>query len=115
MFTLEITAQTKEELLQGVKAFLGEETPKPAPAPPVAAAPSPPVAAPAVAPPVATAPTYSLDQIMQAGSQLITTNQAMLTPLNELLRKYGARTVSDLKTEQLSAFATEMRGLGASL
>lgn len=102
MFKLEITAQTKEELLQGVKAFLGEEAPQPIPAP-------------APAPPVATAPTYSLDQIMQAGSQLIASNQAMLTPLNELLQKYGARTVSDLKTEQLSAFATEMRGLGASL
>ena len=95
----------------------------PAPAP-VAAAPvsgpqavlpgSTPAAAP-IAAPVAPAPTYTVEQIGKAGADLATQAPGKMPELLALLQKYGARAITELKPEQLGAFATELRGLGAKL
>lgn len=91
----------------------------PAPAP-VAAAPvagpqvTPPGNAPAVAP-VAAAPAYTVEQIGKAGADLVSQDAAKMPELLALLQKYGAQAVTQLKPEQLGAFATELRGLGAKL
>lgn len=96
-----------------------------APAPvPVAAAPvsgsqaalpgSVPAAAP-IAAPVAPAPTYTVEQIGKAGADLTTQAPGKMPELLALLQKYGARAITELKPEQLGAFATELRGLGAKL
>ena len=101
-------------------------TPTPAPAPvnpapaPVAAAPvagpqvTPPGNAPAVAP-VAAAPTYTVEQIGKAGADLVSQDAAKMPELLALLQKYGVQAITQLKPEQLGAFATELRGLGAKL
>jgi len=91
----------------------------PAPAP-VAAAPvagpqvTPPGNAPAVAP-VAAAPTYTVEQIGKAGADLVSQDAAKMPELLALLQKYGVQAITQLKPEQLGAFATELRGLGAKL
>ena len=108
--------------------------PAPAPAPvaaPVAPAPAPvaaapvsgpqatlPGSAPAAAPITATvapAPTYTVEQIGKAGADLATQAPGKMPELLALLQKYGARAITELKPEQLGAFATELRGLGAKL
>lgn len=98
-------------------------TPPPAPAqPPVAPAPTAaPTAAPAPAPtpaappvvPVASAPTYNRDQIMTAGAALI--DAGKINELMGLLNAFGVQAVTQLKQEQLGAFATELRKLGAQI
>ena len=98
-------------------------TPAPAPAPapvqaPVTPAPAPvqaPVTpAPAPAPvPVAPAPTYSRDQIMTAGAALI--DAGKINELMGLLNSFGVQAVTQLKQDQLGAFATELRKLGAQI
>lgn len=91
----------------------------PAPAP-VAAVPvagpqvTPPGNAPAVAP-VAAAPAYTVEQIGKAGADLMSQDAAKTPELLALLQKYGAQAITQLKPEQLGAFATELRGLGAKL
>lgn len=108
--------------------------PAPAPAPvaaPVAPAPAPVAAAPVsgpqatlpdsvpaaapIAAPVAPAPTYTVEQIGKAGADLATQAPGKMPELLALLQKYGARAITELKPEQLGAFATELRGLGAEL
>ena len=108
--------------------------PAPAPAPvaaPVAPAPAPVAAAPVsgpqaalpgsvpaaapIAAPVAPAPTYTVEQIGKAGADLATQAPGKMPELLALLQKYGARAITELKPEQLGAFATELRGLGAKL
>ena len=87
---------------------------------PVAAAPvagpqvTPPGNAPAAAP-VAAAPTYTAEQIGKAGADLVSQDAAKMPELLALLQKYGAQAITQLKPEQLGAFATELRGLGAKL
>lgn len=112
--------------------------PIPAPAVPPAAAPAAPVApvnpaptpavvapvagpqvtppgnAPAVAP-VAAAPAYTVEQIGKAGADLVSQDAAKMPELLALLQKYGAQAITQLKPEQLGAFATELRRLGANL
>ena len=87
----------------------------PAPAAPVAPAPAP---APAPASPVATvpvaqAPQYTAAQIMEAGAALMDMGKA--NDLIELLHSFGVQAVTELKPEQLGAFATKMRELGAKI
>ena len=108
--------------------------PAPAPTPaaaPVAHAPAPVAAAPVsgpqaalpgsvpaaapIAAPVAPAPTYTVEQIGKAGADLATQAPGKMPELLALLQKYGARAITELKPEQLGAFATELRGLGAKL
>ena len=107
----------------------------PAPAPvaaaPVTPTPAAPVVAPAPAPaagpqvtapgnapaaaPVAAAPTYTVEQIGKAGADLVSQDAAKMPGLLALLQKYGVQAITQLKPEQLGAFATELRGLGAKL
>ena len=69
------------------------------------------IPAPEPAVPVAAAPTYTVEQIMAAGSTLM--DAGKINDLMNLLHKFGVQAVMDLKPEQLGAFATEMRALGA--
>lgn len=68
-------------------------------------------AAPAV--PVAPPPQFTQDQIMQAGAKLMDAGKA--NELIALLRSFNVRAVMDLKPEQIGAFATAMRELGAEI
>lgn len=70
--------------------------------------------APTVAP-VAAAPTYTMEQIGKAGADLATQTPGKMPELLALLQKYGVRAITELRPEQLGAFATELRGLGARL
>lgn len=80
----------------------------PIPAPPTAAAVSP---VPNV--PVAPPPQYTVDQIMAAGAALVDAGKA--NELLNLLHSFGVQAVTNLKPEQLGAFVTAMRGLGANI
>lgn len=70
-------------------------------------------AAPVAAVPLATAPQYTVDQIMAAGATLM--DAGKVDDLLNLLHSFGVQAVMDLKPEQLGAFATEMRKLGAAI
>lgn len=95
--------------------------------PPVNPAPAPAAAAPVAGPqvthpgnapavaPVAAAPTYTVEQIGKAGADLVSQDAAKMPELLVLLQKYGVQAITQLKPEQLGAFATELRGLGAKL
>ena len=87
-------------------------TPAPAPAPAPVHAPVTPAPAPAPVP-VAPAPTYSRDQIMTAGAALI--DAGKINELMGLLNSFGVQAVTQLKQDQLGAFATELRKLGAQI
>lgn len=87
-------------------------TPEPAPAPAPVQAPVTPAPAPAPVP-VAPAPTYSRDQIMTAGAALI--DAGKINELMGLLNSFGVQAVTQLKQDQLGAFATELRKLGAQI
>ena len=89
-----------------------------APAPQPAVAPAAPVTPPApttppAAVPVAAAPTFSREQIMTAGATLI--DAGKMDALMALLNKFGVQAVTMLKEDQLGAFATELRALGAQI
>ena len=79
--------------------------------PPVAAAPIPAVAA----VPLAPAPVISLEQVAKAGADLISGNPAKMQELVALLQRFGVPAVQALKPDQIGAFATELRGLGAQI
>lgn len=87
-------------------------TPAPAPAPAPVQAPVTPAPAPAPVP-VAPAPTYNRDQIMTAGAALI--DAGKINELIGLLNSFGVQAVTQLKQDQLGAFATELRKLGAQI
>lgn len=87
-------------------------TPAPAPAPAPVQAPVTPAPAPAPVP-VAPAPTYSRDQIMTAGAALI--DAGKINELMGLLNSFGVQAVTQLKQDQLGAFATELRKLGTQI
>lgn len=63
--------------------------------------------------PLATAPQFTVDQIMSAGAALM--DAGKVDDLLNLLHSFGVQAVMDLKPEQLGAFATEMRKLGAAI
>lgn len=87
-------------------------TPAPAPAPAPVQAPVTPAPAPAPVP-VAPAPTYNRNQIMTAGAALI--DAGKINELMGLLNSFGVQAVTQLKQDQLGAFATELRKLGAQI
>lgn len=87
-------------------------TPAPAPAPAPVQAPVTPAPVPAPVP-VAPAPTYNRDQIMTAGAALI--DAGKINELMGLLNSFGVQAVTQLKQDQLGAFATELRKLGAQI
>ena len=84
--------------------------PTAAPAP---VAPNSPAVPPAAGMPLAPPPQYTVDQIMQAGATLM--DAGKVQELMNLLHSFGVNAVMDLKPEQLGAFATEMRKLGAQI
>ena len=81
---------------------------------PVAQAPAPaPVAPPPAAVPVTAAPEFTREQIMTAGAALI--DAGKMNELMTLLNTFGVQAVTQLKQDQLGAFATELRKLGAQI
>lgn len=79
----------------------------------VSTAPALPATSAAPAVPVAPPPQFTQDQIMQAGAKLMDAGKA--NELIALLRSFNVRAVMDLKPEQIGAFATAMRELGAEI
>jgi hypothetical protein len=63
--------------------------------------------------PLAQPQQYTVEQIMAAGATLMDSGRA--NDLTNLLTQFGVRGVSLLKPEQLGAFATALRGLGANI
>ena len=79
---------------------------------------APPVAAPATEPIMAVptpVPSYTLEQVAKAGADLIGQHPEKMTALMGLLQQFNVPAVQALKPDQLGAFATELRGLGASI
>lgn len=79
---------------------------------PVSTAPQP-QAAPTAAVPLAQPPQYTVDQIMAAGAQLM--DAGKVNDLINLLHSFGVQAVMDLKPDQLGAFATALREMGAKI
>ena len=90
-----------------------QQAPTPAPVAAPAPVPAPQVTTPPPTVPVAQAPTYNRDQIMAAGAALI--DAGKINELMGLLNTFGVQAVTMLKAEQLGAFATELRKLGAQI
>ena len=100
-------------------------TPTPAAAPVMAPSPAPVTSAgqnyaspgnrPVPSAPVASAPAITLEQVSKAGADLITADSSRLPALNGLLQRYGIASVQELPAEQIGAFATELRGMGAKI
>ncbi len=92
-------------------------TPAPAPATtkPVTAAPTAAPAPTAPVVPLAQTPQFTLEQISRAGAELITKNPGILPQVNALLGQFGAQTLDKLRPDQMGAFATALRGLGAKI
>lgn len=88
-------------------------------APPAPAAPMPAPATtaqqnvPVAGVPLAQPPKYTVDQIMAAGAQLM--DAGKVNDLMNLLHSFGVQAVMDLKQEQLGAFATALREMGAKI
>lgn len=66
-----------------------------------------------VAVPVASAPQYTIEQIMKAGAALM--DAGKIQELRNLIKAFNVDAVTSLKAEQLGAFATELRKLGAQI
>lgn len=62
-----------------------------------------------------TAPSYTKDAIGKAGADLIAADPNKMPELLALLQKYGVPAITSLAADQLGAFATELRGLGARI
>ena len=84
--------------------------PPPVPPQPVA----PPVAPPPV-PPTAPTPTLTTEQVCTAGANWMATNPNGRTQLQALCQRYGVTDPTQLKQEQLGAFATELRAMGVQI
>ena len=63
--------------------------------------------------PLAAAPKFTIEQIMAAGATLM--DAGKVNELIDLLHSFGVQAVMDLKPEQLGAFATKMRKMGAKI
>lgn len=77
----------------------------------------PPVApmTPPAAVPVTPAPGFTVEQIAKAGADLIGAQPAKMTDCQALMQRYGIAQITQLRPDQLGAFATELRGLGARI
>lgn len=105
-------------------APMGDPAPYPAPAAAVptseTAAPINPTQTPGCVPgpgpaPVAPPPSYTHEQVGKAGADLIAANPAKMQELMSLLQQFSVPAITALKPEQLGAFATALRGLGAKI
>lgn len=83
---------------------------------PVAAPVTAPVAMPTSAP-TTPAPAITIDQLGKAGADLVALDKTgqVLPQLNGLLQKYRIVSLNQLPQEQIGAFATELRALGAKI
>ena len=128
MLEINVTIKCPDLVLAAtaLAAALGKK-PAEAPAPvapavaPAVPAPVAPAVAPAVPAPVApvaaptAAPTYTLAQVATAGATLMSQHPETQEALMGLLGQFGIKAVSELKPDQLPAFAAELRRLGAKL
>lgn len=95
-------------------AYPSNSIPTAAPLPGPAPQPATPAGFPAGAPlPTSPGPQYTVDQIMQAGATLMDAGKA--GELMNLLASFNVPAVTALKPEQLGAFATALRQLGAQI
>lgn len=60
-------------------------------------------------------PVPTLDQIANAGARLLDADAGKMMPLLDLLREFGVQAITQLKDDQLAAFAERLRGLGAEI
>ncbi len=65
--------------------------------------------------PLAQAPSFTLEQVSKAGADLITAQPGKMQELMGLLAQFGVQTVNALRSDQLGAFATALRGMGAQI
>ena len=65
--------------------------------------------------PLAPAPTFTLEQVSKAGADLLTAQPAKMQELMALLAQFGVQAVNALRPDQLGAFATALRGMGAQI
>lgn len=108
--------KSKDEPVEVKTVQETQKAPEPIPTVPTTPAPNVPVqSAPTPAPsvPVAAAPQYTIEQIMKAGATLM--DAGKIDELRKLIDSFGVEAVTNLKPEQLGAFATELRKLGAKL
>ena len=104
-----VSAQTAQAAASATPAVPTAQTAPTAPAPAANA----PVNYPAPGIPLAQPPKYTVDQIMAAGAMLM--DAGKVNELMNLLHSFGVQAVMDLKPEQLGAFATALRELGAKI
>lgn len=81
---------------------------------PIAPAPVP-TPAPVAAAPVSPAPPIQRADVARAGAALLSQNPALQPQLVALLGEFKAQTVQDIPEDQLGAFATRLRGMGARI
>ncbi len=95
-------------------APVAQVAPQPAPLPVATSiVPTAPPANPAV--PLATVPTFTLEQVSRAGADLVTAEPGKMQALMALLGQFGVQTLDKLRPDQMGAFATALRGLGAKI
>lgn len=112
MLEMKLTIEAPElaNALNNLAAALGARPfPTAQQAPATTAQPNTPVAG----VPLAQPPKYTVDQIMAAGAQLM--DAGKVNDLMNLLHSFGVQAVMDLKPEQLGAFATALRDMGAKI
>lgn len=107
------TIKLAEDFIRLIDARIEARMSAPQPPAPIAPVPVTPPAAAAPAVPVAPAPTFTREQIMTAGAALI--DAGKMNELLALLNAFGVQAVTQLQPEQLGAFATELRKLGAQI
>lgn len=72
-------------------------------------------AAPVTNVPLAQAPTFTPEQVARAGAALLSDQPGKMQELMGLLAQFGVQTVDALRADQLGAFATALRGMGARI
>lgn len=109
----------KRKRTSKLAAELAAETPQIAPSEPVAveeattpAEPEKPAESAVEAP---AEPVPTLDAIAAAGARLLDADASKMQPLLDLLRDFGVQAITQLKDDQLAAFAERLRGLGAEV
>lgn len=65
--------------------------------------------------PITPTPQITLAQLSKAGADLLMANPGAMPQLMGLLQQFGVQDVAQLRPEQIGAFATELRGLGAKI
>lgn len=60
-------------------------------------------------------PAVTLEEIMRAGVALLDSNPRALVKTQELMTSMGVRALTDLKPNQLDAFASGLRAIGAEI